>query len=140
MRFLAAISLILSLSCSDMGKEDNTINFWQFWSDANTKPVIERLVGEFERENPGIHVKITDLTWANGHEKLVISFAAKAAPDVMELGSDWIAEFAAHGLLAEQESGLRENYLYPARWNDGLYAVPWMLDTRILYFNLDLLE
>jgi len=139
MRFLAAAGLILFISCSNTGQDPNTINFWQFWSDTNTKPVIERLVREFERENPNVNVKVTDLTWANGHEKLVISFAAKAPPDVMELGSDWVAEFAANGLLAELESGLPESYLYPAMWNDTLYALPWMLDTRILYFNLDLL-
>jgi multiple sugar transport system substrate-binding protein len=116
------------------------VEFWQFWSDLNTKPVVERLVLEFEKENPGIDVKITDLTWANGHEKLVISFAADQPPDIMELGSDWIAEFAAHGLLAEIESNLPENYLYPATWNGKLHALPWMLDTRILYFNIDLLK
>jgi len=140
MRIWAAILFILPFSCSNQRQNPDVINFWQFWSDTNTKPVIERLVAEFESENPGIHVKITDLTWANGHEKLVISFAAHQPPDIMELGSDWIAEFASHGLLAKQESSLPENYLYPARWNDSLYAVPWMLDTRILYFNISLLQ
>jgi multiple sugar transport system substrate-binding protein len=123
-----------------MGQDENTINFWQFWSDTNTKPVIERMVSEFERENPGIRVKVTDLTWANGHEKLVISFAADAPPDVMELGSDWIAEFAANGLLAEIEPNLPESYLLPATWIGSVHAIPWMLDTRILYFNLNLLD
>ncbi len=106
----------------------------------NTKPVVERLVDQFERENPGIQVKITDLTWANGHDKLVISFAAKQPPDLMELGSDWIAEFASRGLLADFKTDLPENYLYPAMWNGRVHALPWLLDTRILYYNLDLLK
>jgi multiple sugar transport system substrate-binding protein len=129
----------LALACSPGGKDHSEIRFWQFWSDTNTRPIIEQLVTEFEAQNPGIDIKITYLTWANGHDKLVISFAADDPPDIMELGSDWIAEFAFYGLLAEFKSDLPRNYLYPAVWKDTLYALPWLLDTRLLYFNLDLL-
>ncbi len=128
------------LACSTSREDENVIRFWQFWSDTKTKPVVEQIVREFERENPDIKVKITDLTWANGHDKLVISFAANDPPDVMELGSDWIAEFAYNDLLAEFESDLAENYLYPARWQGKLYALPWLLDSRLMYFNIDLLS
>lgn len=140
MRFLSLIPLIFILGCSNKSEESGTIRFWQFWSDINTKPAIEKMVHEFENENPGAKVKITDLTWANGHDKLVISFAAHDPPDVMELGSDWVAEFAAENLLAEFSSHLPENYLAPAIWKYKLYALPWLLDSRILYFNLDLLK
>jgi multiple sugar transport system substrate-binding protein len=140
MRLICLISLIIILGCSGSGDDSGAIRFWQFWSDINTKPVIEKMVRDFERENPGVRVRITDLTWANGHDKLVISFAAHDPPDVMELGSDWVAEFAAENLLAELNSDLPQNYLAPAIWQGKLYALPWLLDSRILYFNLDLLE
>jgi multiple sugar transport system substrate-binding protein len=139
MKWIAGILLVL-LACSRPQGDSHTIQFWQFWSDINTKPVIEQLISEFERENPGIRVKVTDLTWANGHEKIVIAFAAHQPPDILELGSDWIAEFAANGLLAEVTPSTPENYLYPARWHDSTYAYPWMLDSRYLYYNLDLLN
>ncbi len=134
------LTILLFLGCSTGNDDENVIRFWQFWSDMNTKPVIERIAAEFEAENPGVRIKITDLTWANGHDKLVISFAAKDPPDIMELGSDWIAEFSSNGLLAEFESDLPENYLYPAVWDNKLYGLPWLLDSRLMYFNLDLLE
>jgi multiple sugar transport system substrate-binding protein len=132
--------LAVFLACSPSAEDEQVIRFWQFWSDTNTKPVVEQIIDDFERQNPDITVKITDLTWANGHDKLVISFAADDPPDIMELGSDWIAEFAFNGLLAEFESDLAENYLYPARWEGKLYALPWLLDSRLIYFNLDLLS
>jgi multiple sugar transport system substrate-binding protein len=128
------------IGCSKSGDNTDTIRFWQFWSDINTKPVIEKMVRDFEMEYPGIQVKITDLTWANGHDKLVISFAAKDPPDVMELGSDWIAEFASEGLLADFNSDFPESYLSPAIWRNETYALPWMLASRIFYFNVDLLD
>jgi len=140
MRYLYLISLVIGLSCSGTDNETGTIRFWQFWSDINTRPVIDKMVSDFESENPGIKVEITDLTWANGHDKLVISFAADDPPDVMELGSDWVAEFAAEGLLTDLQSELPVNYLAPAQWRGNLYALPWMLASRIFYFNLDLLD
>ena len=140
MKSIWPVLVALLASCASGDKRDNVIRFWQFWSDMNTRPVVEELARQFERENPGLEVEITDLTWANGHDKLVISFAAKDPPDIMELGSDWIAEFASNGLLAEFESDLPDNYLYPAVWDGKLYALPWLLDSRLIYFNLDLLE
>lgn len=132
--------MLLLLGCSNPHSDKNVIQFWQFWSDTNTKPVIEKLVSEFESENPGVKVKVTDLTWANGHDKLVISFAAHQPPDIMELGSDWVAEFASNGLLTQFQTDLPDNYLYPARWKGILYAIPWLLDSRIFYINVDLLK
>jgi len=140
MKKLLLLICLLYLSCSTAKEKENVIHFWQFWSDINTKPIIEELVAEFEAQNPGVKVKITDLTWANGHDKLVISFAANDPPDLMELGSDWIAEFALNDLLAEMCSDLPENYLYPATWNENLHALPWLVASRVLYFNVDLLN
>ncbi|UCC80549.1 MAG: extracellular solute-binding protein [Candidatus Zixiibacteriota bacterium] len=140
MRWIYTTLSLFILSCSGNKHDSETIRFWQFWSDMNTKPVVEKIINDFEKENPGVKVKITDLTWANGHDKLVISFAAKDPPDVMELGSDWIAEFASEGLLTEFQSEFPENYLSPAIWQGEIYALPWMLASRIFYFNLDLLE
>jgi multiple sugar transport system substrate-binding protein len=140
MRKLIIIFFVVILACSSPEREKNVIRFWQFWSDVNTKPVIEELVAEFESQNPGIEVEITDLTWANGHDKLVISFAADNPPDLMELGSDWVAEFAANDLLFEIESDLPENFLYPATWKGKTYGLPWLLASRVLFFNVDLLK
>ncbi len=135
------LALVILLGCSNPSGDRQTLQFWQFWSDIKTKPVIEQLISEFERENPDIKVKITDLTWANGHDKLVISFAAHQPPDLMELGSDWIAEFASNNLLAEcAADSFPENFLYPAKWDGKTYAYPWLLDSRFLYFNMDLLK
>ncbi|MCK4371971.1 MAG: extracellular solute-binding protein, partial [candidate division Zixibacteria bacterium] len=69
-----------------------TIEWWQFWTDPSVKPTIRAIVDDFEKANPDIEVKLTDLTWANGHEKIVIALASGAGPDVLELGSDWIAQ------------------------------------------------
>ncbi len=99
---LLTATLILAFSATVGAK--TTITWWQFWTDPNIKPVLEQMVSEFEQSNPDIEVELTDLTWANGHEKIVIAFGAGTGPDVVELGSDWIAEFADNNLLLEISS------------------------------------
>lgn len=102
------------------------------------------MVQEFEKQNPDVSVNLTDLTWANGHEKIVVSFASGTAPDILELGSDWIAQFAANGQLADlsddvgSDSALFQGWSM-ATYENGVYAKPWILGTRVIFMNTDLL-
>ncbi|MEW5993467.1 MAG: extracellular solute-binding protein [Candidatus Zixiibacteriota bacterium] len=121
-----------------------TIEWWQFWTDPNIKPTIMQMVTDFESQHPDIAVKVVDLTWANGHEKLAIAFASGTAPDVVELGSDWIAQFAANGHLADlSESVVSDSAEYQgwgmATYDGKVWARPWILGTRVLFANRDLL-
>lgn len=122
---------------------EKTVEFWQFWTDPRAKAVIEQAVAEFEKEHRGVKVNITDLTWNDGHQKIVSAFAAGRPPDLLELGSDWIAEFAAEDVLLDltAEMAKTEN-LYvgwsPALWDDKCYALPWYLGTRVLFINCEL--
>ncbi len=142
-KLIRVIFLILVLSVSVSAK--TTINWWQFWTDPGIKPVIEQMVTEFENANPDIDVKLTDLTWANGHEKIVIAFGANTGPDIVELGSDWIAEFATNGLLYDMSADIASDSATVQGWGmatyDGkVYAHPWILGTRVLFSNRDLLN
>lgn len=121
------------------------VDWWQFWTDPAIKPTIEQLVAEFEQANPDITVKLTDLTWANGHEKIVIALASGAGPDVMELGSDWIAQFADKGHLADISEWVVDDSSEFDGWGMATYqnkvwAKPWILGTRVVFANRDLLR
>ncbi len=139
---LAAViyTLITFFSCAP-SREIQTLEFWHFWTDPQAKPVIEHVVGRFEQENPGWKVNLTDLTWSDGHQKIVVAFGAGKPPDLLELGSDWIAEFAFSGALAELDYDTSGMLLVNNAALDGkIYGCPWFVDSRVLYFNLDLFE
>lgn len=90
-------------------------------------------------------VQLGDLTWSDGHEKIAIALATGGGPDVIELGSDWVAEFAASGRLldlTDHLGGLRDSLLMwePGIYQGNVYAVPWMLGTRVLFCNRTLLD
>ena len=122
-----------------------TIEWWQFATDPAIKPTVQAMVDDFESANPGVEVNVTDLTWSHGHEKIVLAFASDQSPDVVELGSDWIAQFAAAGHLEDISGYLKEDStdlqgLSMANWNERLYAYPWYLGTRVMYYNTDLIK
>lgn len=141
---IVLISVFLIGSCGGSGSGRTTITFWQFWTNPEVKPTVQRMIADFENLHPGVKVQLGDLTWADGHEKIAIALAANSGPDVIELGSDWIGEFAADGKLLDLSSstqGLTDSLLMwdPATYQGKRYAVPWMLGTRVLFCNRTLL-
>jgi len=146
MKIIVTVVLILMIAgcggASDDGKA--LLTFWQFWTSPDVKPTVERLISAYEKDHPEVDIELVDLTWSDGHEKIVVAFSTNSAPDIVELGSDWIGEFALKGVLA----GLTSLYdstgsdllmWQPAMVNGKAYAVPWMLGTRVLYYNKNLM-
>ncbi|MEP7234227.1 MAG: extracellular solute-binding protein, partial [Ignavibacteriota bacterium] len=110
--------------------------------------VLDSVLNDFHRENPKMNVEVMDLSWADGKTKLMINFNARTAPDVLELGSDWVAQFSSGNVLEDltDYSTLTPRFANapsyanePGIWNKHFYAVPWFVDTRVLFINDDLL-
>jgi multiple sugar transport system substrate-binding protein len=112
--------------------------------------VAGELMGEFEREHPGIRVRVEQLPWSAAHEKLLTAFAGDVLPDVAQLGNTWLPELQAIGALAPLDARLAAAPDVPAAdyfagiWDtnvvDGkVYGVPWYVDTRVLFYRRDLL-
>lgn len=151
-RLIALLSLTIFLlisSCNDNKNEniekDNIIRFWHFWSEPNQRAIIKELINEFEQQNK-CKVEMTELSWGDGKTKLFAAFNAKTAPDVLELGSDWVAQFSSAGVLSEIDSAGMSLHkfidfsLYPSKYNNKFYAVPWVVDTRVLFYNKALVK
>src|SRR5690349_18994563 len=105
---------------------------------------------EFERDHPGIHVRVQQIPWTAAHEKLLTAYVGNATPDLAQLGNTWIPEFVALKALlpldslAAASSEVRDSSYFPGIWrtnlvNGRLYGVPWYVDTRVLFYRKDLL-
>ncbi|MCX7908241.1 MAG: extracellular solute-binding protein [Ignavibacteria bacterium] len=126
-------------------KEEVKIRFWHFWSEPKQAKVIKEIVAEFEK----IHkckVEISELSWNDGKTKLILAFNSRTAPDVIELGSDWVSQFSSAQVLEELsetefQTGKYFNYsLEPGKYKNKIYAIPWIVATRVLFCNLELME
>jgi len=120
------------------------------WAMGREGEVIERLLPQFRKLHPEIHVKVQQQPWTAAHEKLLTAVAGDATPDVCQLGNTWIPEFAALEALeplgpnAAQSTIVHRDDYFPGIWDTNLiggtlYGVPWYVDTRLLFYRRDLL-
>ncbi len=144
----AAVVLIACLlgACAPSGSpSERVVRFWHFWSEPSYRRALQELVAEFEQRY-GCRVELTELSWNEGKAKLLAAFNSGTAPDVVELGSDWVAQFSSAGVLWElpRDSIRPERFVEfsraPAYWRGRLYAVPWVVDTRVLFYHRGLLR
>jgi ABC-type glycerol-3-phosphate transport system substrate-binding protein len=145
-----ALSLPLFLSgCgggSDGADSKNIVTFWHFWSEPAQKVALGKQIQAFESAHPGVKVDLQELSWNDGKTKLLAAFSSNTAPDLLELGNDWVSQFSSSGVLADLRKlgvavapGLSKEALAPGIWQNGLFALPWVVETRVLYYNKGLL-
>jgi multiple sugar transport system substrate-binding protein len=122
----------------------------RFWGFGREGEVIQELIPEFERRNPGIEVQVQQIPWTAAHEKLLTAFVGEATPDLAQLGNTWVPEFAALGALEpltrweERSSIIDSAHYFSGIWDtnligDTLFGIPWYVDTRVLFYRKDLL-
>ena len=143
---LAAFALLAA--CSAQPDNHQTL---QFWTIGREGEAVQKLLPEFQREHPDIRVRVQQIPLTAAHEKLLTAFAGGSLPDVTQIGNTWIPEFAALNALepldarAAQSHDIEASDYFPAVWAtnrvDGvLYGIPWYVDTRLLFYRVDLLR
>jgi len=148
LRFAPFLLLLLVSSCGDPGASDQDsppLRFWHFWSEPGQRKALEAIVADFEKQT-GVTIELTELSWNDGKAKLQAAFNSGSAPDVIELGSDWVAQFSSAGVLMQlpMDSAAIGRFvpytMEPGMWDQMVYAYPWTVDTRVMYVNRDLLD
>ncbi len=122
-----------------------TITFWQAGSGEERVQVIKRLIADFEKENPDIHVKLKIIPWGQKpHEKIQIAIASRTEPDIASVGSPFDKIIADFGVLEPLDSLLDkstiEDFYTVTRFQDGVASVPWFTDVRALIYRKDYLR
>jgi multiple sugar transport system substrate-binding protein len=125
-----------------------TLNVWGMGEEAKS---LSKIAEQFQKDNPNIKVNVQALPWDTAHDKLLTTVASKKGPDVLQMGTTWIPEFASAKALMDlkPELGkypeLSENNFYPGavtttKVGDTVVGIPWYIDTRVLYYRTDLLK
>jgi multiple sugar transport system substrate-binding protein len=138
-RLLLGGAVAVLLACAP-GKGAEEVVFWQFWP----LEVITPIVQQFEREHPGVKVRVEQLTWDGGKDKITAAVAAGDPPDLCELGSTYMPRFLESGALADWSAGVADLRDSLRGWDlcrigDAIYGLPWQLGTRALFYNKTLL-
>jgi len=142
---LASLASLI-LACSAPTDSDS-LRFWAFGREGE---VVAQLVPDFEREHPGVHIRVQQIPWSAAHEKLLTAHVGGALPDMAAMGNTWIPEMVTLGALAPLDALARRSPdmdstgHFPGIWatnvvDGGLYGIPWYVDTRVLFYRRDIL-
>jgi len=126
----------------DTGAASGEIDVWAMGTEGEELGV---LAESFMADNPDITVTVTPVPWDAAHDRIVNAIAGGEVPDVTMVGTTWMGEFAALGGLDPTPSNIDPSAFFEGAWNttvvDGTsYAVPWYVETRLLYYRTDLAE
>ncbi len=106
---------------------------------------------EFERQSR-IHVEVHKLTWDNAWPELTRASIYKHGYDVSEIGTTWLSDFVGLNNLRpfspdEISSTGGPSAFLKSSWQTtsiaGMpetWAIPWLVDGRLLYYRRDILE
>jgi len=146
-RGLAVLSTAVAVGCHGGARHENTIELWGLGKEGE---VVARMIPAFEREHPGMKVRVQQIPWSAAHEKLLTAYVGGAMPDVFQVGNTWVPEFVALNAIEALDDDIRrsnairlEDY-FPGIVDTGVidgatYAIPWYVDTRLLFYRSDLL-
>lgn len=109
------------------------------------------LVEKFNEKNEKYYVELVEMTFDTLHDKLLAGAASGEVPAVSQGADQWVGEFAyldalmpLDDLISEygfKEEDFADNAWEHFRYLDGhIYAAPFYLENRVLYYRTDILE
>lgn len=156
--FLGILFLLVLTACSSGGTtkkttdeskgDSTTLTVWAMGEEAKD---LSNITEAFEAKHDNITLNIQEIPWDNARDRLLTAVASKEGPDVIQMGSTWMAEFIEAGALLEL-SDYKDDYsiiddedffeaaLATAGDETGTYGVPWGVDTHVMYYRTDILE
>ncbi|MGW8482052.1 extracellular solute-binding protein [Microbacterium sp. NPDC055903] len=116
------------------------------WAMGEEGENLEAFSEAFVEENPDADITVTTIPWADVMTKYQTAVAAGTVPDVIMIGSSFLPAMVAAGGLAAVPDGvvdtstLNETAAESTVVDGTSYAVPWYVETRVLYYRSDLAQ
>src|SRR5437588_11833375 len=105
-RRMAGVRVLAAVLCAAAcAREDARV--LHFWAMGREGEVATELLSAFERENPGLRVRVEQLPFTAAHEKLLTAYAGDATPDIAQMGNTWLPEFVALDAIVPLDDRLR---------------------------------
>lgn len=105
---------------------------------------MNRVISEFEKENPTIKIKWIDVPFSEGEKRTLASVLSDNPPDLINLNPDFSATLAQKGALAEidknQTSQFNQEILKSLEYNGKLYSIPWYATSAVTIYNKKLIQ
>ena len=128
---------------------DVTLNALFMKQTAYSEEDVRNMTADFEKANPGIKVTLEFVPYEALHDKIVAAQGAGASGyDSVLIDVIWPAEFAKNGFVQDVTARIPADEtakIFDGAWStveyDGKrWGMPWILDTKYLFYNKEMLE
>ena len=141
----------LNISSSEASTKPDSKGPLTVWVMGDSGTNFKKLVAPFTKSTH-IAVKVVAIPWGNVNQKLTTAIASGSGPDVVQIGLSALRTFADAGALMTLDKKLAG---YPnlaaGKFATGvagkataiqgkIVSVPWIADTRVLFYRSDLLK
>lgn len=132
---------------SESGKVE--ITFWDNYADTLHTEVYERLIADFEKENPDITVKYVPLPSDQAKSKYDVAIQSKSTPDCGVIYQYWMNDFVIQDALAPLDEYYGDSDMLLDTFVDSmkntapdgkLYSLPFYVVPPALWYNTELFE
>ncbi|PWJ86507.1 carbohydrate ABC transporter substrate-binding protein (CUT1 family) [Pseudaminobacter salicylatoxidans] len=114
------------------------------YSEADVRAMTEA----FTKANPDVTVNLEFVPYEGLHDKTVLAQGSGGGYDVVLFDVIWPAEYAANNVLVDVSDRITPDMkdgVLPGAWTtveyEGKrYGLPWILDTKYLFYNKEILE
>lgn len=138
---------LLSAGLAGPLRAETTLNALFMAQAAYSEADVRAMTDAFTAANPDVKVNLEFVPYEGLHDKTVLAQGSGEGYDVVLFDVIWPAEFAANNVLLDVTDRVTPEMqagVLPGAWttveNDGKrYGMPWILDTKYLFYNKDIL-
>lgn len=139
---LTILSAILLCGCTAK-EQKKEISFWTLQM-GDFAPYIQRIMTEYEKENPDIKIKWVDVPFSEGEKRTLAAVMTDCPPDLVNLNPDFSAILAQKGTLEEipqdRLTEFNNEVVKALKYNGKTYSIPWYATSAITIYNKELLN
>ena len=144
-----AVSAVLALGIATTAAHaETTLNALFMAQAAYSEQNVRDMTADFMKANPDIKVNLEFVPYEGLRDKTLLSQGAGGGYDVVLFDVIWPAEYATNNVLidvsdrisADMKSGIMPGAWTTVDYNGKAYGMPWILDTKYLFYNMEMLE
>ncbi|RQP23007.1 extracellular solute-binding protein [Piscinibacter terrae] len=147
MKWILKSAVLCTAFASAAAVADTTLNALFMTQAAYSEDDVKAMTAEFTKNNPQVKVNLEFVPYEALHDKIIAASGTSSGYDVVLFDVVWPAEFSRHKILRDVTDRIAPaevERVVSGAWStvshDGhRYGMPWILDTKYLFYNRDIL-
>jgi len=139
---------IFSAALGGVAHAETKLNALFMAQAAYSEADVRAMTDAFTKANPDITVNIEFVPYEGLHDKTVLAQGSGGGYDVVLFDVIWPAEYATNNVLVdvsdritpEMKDGVLPGAWTTVEYEGKRYGLPWILDTKYLFYNKEILE